>query len=123
MEHIIELPEKFGSYKVVQIYLERDNQKIPFLPFNHMGQYHADILGDFLKANNIAFGINNEHGKELPSLKGNGYEVVGMGYIDTYGKMIMFSRDSFDYGLGINREHIEKCKSHFRNKDLKVIIE
>lgn len=49
MEHVIELPATIGSFKVVQIYLESDNEKLPFLPFNYPGHYHADILEDFLK--------------------------------------------------------------------------
>lgn len=61
--------------------------------------------------------------KKVPSLKGNDYEVVGMGYLDRFKKKFLFSRDSFDYSIGINREHIEKCKPLFNNKELEIIIE
>lgn len=118
-EHVIELPEKMGqSFKVVQIYLELNDQRVPCLPFNHAGQYHADILEDFLKEKKIPFEMRGG----LPSLKGTGYEVVGMGYLERFKKMLIFSLDSGDYGIGINPEHIEKCKPYFNDKGLKIAI-
>ncbi len=118
-EHVIELPEIMGeSFKVVQIYLERDNQRVPFLPFNHTEQYHADILEDFLKEKNIPCKMKNG----LPSLKENGYEVVGMGYLERFKKMFIFSLDSGDDRIGINPEHLEKCKPYFNDNDLEIVI-
>ncbi len=117
MEHVIELPES-GSFKVVQIYAGG----LPHLPFDYPGHYHRDILKDFLTKKNIPFETKKMMGNVLPLSKGEEYEVVGMGNLYVMGEELKFSGDSFDYGLRINKDHIEKCKPFFKNKNLEITI-
>lgn len=115
--HVIELPES-GSFKAVQVYVN----ELPYLPFNYMAYYHKDILKKFLESSKIEFETESVFGKTLPSLKGKNYKVVGMGDFYISGKKLVFGGDSFDYSIGINPEHIEKCKPFFNNKDLEIIV-
>lgn len=116
-EHIIELPER-GYFKVVQISVE----DMPYLAFDNLGGYHRNILRKFLENNKIEFESENAFGKELPRTTGKNYKVVGMGYFYKSGKELVFSGNSADYHIGINAEHIEKCKQYFNNNELEVII-
>ncbi|TRZ54219.1 hypothetical protein D4Q76_02820 [archaeon] len=117
MEHVIELPES-GYYKVVQILAGG----LPHLPFNYIGHYHRDILRKFLEGRKIPFETIEIMGKNCPVSKGAEYEVVGMGELIRKDNKISFSGDSMDYSMGINPEHIEKCKPYFTDKTLEIIV-
>ena len=114
---VIDLPES-GTFKVVQIYVGNE----PYLPFGETNDYHVNILKKFLESKNIEFKPDSEFGDNLPPLIGTGYGVVGMGYFYIYDKQLVFSGSSSDYGIGINPEHIEKCKPYFKDNDLEIKI-
>ncbi len=121
MEHLIELPGD-GFYKVVQVFVGEMPDGLPHLPFDFHVFYHRDILAKFLKGKNIPFETRKSMGNDLPLLRGKDYEVVGMGELYVSGNKLEFSRDSFDYGLRINAEHIEDCKPFFNNKNLEIAV-
>lgn len=117
MEHVIELPVK-GFFKVVQVYTDG----LPHLPFDYIGYYHRDVLGNFLKSKGIPFKTRKLASNDLPLAKGEGYEVVGMGNLYISGNELEFFGDSFDYDMRKNAEHIEKCKPYFKNKNPEIIV-
>ncbi len=105
-------PSQPGKYKIVQIY--EDAQ--PLLIFGKASDLHCFILEHFLRKRGIEYKMIKARKFEVAALGGKDerYKAVGFGYaqitIDEGKKIARFSGDSYDYALGINKEHIEFIK-------------
>ena len=115
-------PKESGEYKVVQLDIEGQ----PYLRFAETKySTHATIL--ILLANKLEREYptiekdRGEYGKDqIPALESDWYKVYGMGKskIDVGQKTASFYGNSFDYGIGINPEHLNSIKQH--EKDWKI---
>ncbi len=104
-------PTKSGEYKVVQINF--DNQ--PYLRLRKLDAdvTHAGILEDFLRLEaRIEFETTTSMQRDIPRKKGERYELVGAGRSEIFmtTQAAWFYGKSFDYGFGINEEHLHQIK-------------
>lgn len=106
MENDVQLPEK-GFAKVVQLFIGGR----PVLRFGNADGWHSQILESALKEFNLSYQIQKIEGKIVPLLVGEKYQAVGMGMCNRHGSEILINGNSGDYEIGINKEHIEQCKS------------
>lgn len=104
-------PSKSDGYKVVQ--LEFDGS--PYLRFaQEKRETHAVISMNFFDGLDVEYRtVKGRSDANVPDLEGNGYRVHGMGRarVDVDKKRASFSGDSFDYGIGIDRRHLESMKT------------
>lgn len=102
-------PEKDGEHNVVQ--LDIDGQPYLRFPQKECEDYgHAETLRVALEKQGIKPELMpNRLGKMIPVLKGERYEVYGMGIakIDVGQRRAFFSGRSWDYDISINREHLD----------------
>jgi len=98
-------------YKVVQIELDSK----PYMIFSKYPSdvqitSHSKILNDFLVDNNISFNKKPSTltSNKVPSLNGECYKVVGMGYamIIFKNKVIYCLNNSDEYKLGIDTDNL-----------------
>ncbi|HLD57694.1 MAG TPA: hypothetical protein VJA47_05275 [archaeon] len=107
-------PSGFAYYRVVQIYLGRQ----PYFRFqDEKNEFHSRILGSTLKKLGIAYktvrGMLSE--EDIPAPKGKGYRAPGMGraMVNPETKHVLFNGDSMDYGLEIDKKHLDDIRPHF----------
>lgn len=109
---IIDLPNN-ERFKLVQIIVDGH----PVMVCGPTNKFHKDLLENFLKSEKIPYKTKTrEDGKQLVSLEGERYQVVGMGegdirsnlkYLELpYGK-------SFDYQITPNKDFRERLKQQF----------
>ena len=103
-------PIKSREYKVVQLELDGDL----YLRFADEGFVtHAIILMRLLRDRNVEFTqIKSKIRCDIPALQGERYRVHGMGrsYVNVESKQASFYGHSIDYGIGINRDHIDSIR-------------
>ncbi len=114
-------PTKSGDYKYVQLDIDGEH----FLHFSrNQDEMHSGLLlrvfswcrvWDYSK-------ITNENGSEIPALEGERYKVYGMGHanVDVDKKTISFWGESYDYKIGLSKEHLEKSASLLKSWNLEV---
>ena len=103
-------PSGPSSYKVVQ--LEIDGQ--PYLRFEEANYYtHGLIIDTLLRKLGIKYDqIKGMTGSWVPALEGERYKVKGMGRaVMLTGNKVSFLGNSVDYGLGIDRDHLDAIKA------------
>ena len=103
-------PTVSGEYKVVQLELDGN----PHLRFAEEGwETHAIILGSLLSDKDIKYNtIVSRSDCDVPALSGERYKVHGMGKskVNVEQKEASFYENSFDYGIGINKTHLESLR-------------
>jgi len=118
MPENVSIPPLGGS-KVVQIYIGDDavlraDSRLP----------HGLILRDALDE----FGINYETFKgiglsgDVPRREGSGYKLTGAGLCLNTGKKVQLGSNSAQYDIGVDKEHIEKCREFLEKNGLAVEI-
>ena len=115
---LVNMPGEYGSYKIVQFYI--DNKA--YLRFGEKGtDFHKYIITRFCNEfkKDVEFLKEKE---EMPKLKTSWYEVCGMGrcWIDIDSEIIFKNDPSFEYGLGLNLEHLDLIKKLYPNRDIKI---
>lgn len=107
MTSTINWPKKSGLYKIVQ--LELDSRPFIIFPENSISKKHGLILMAFLEDSGINYKKNDDC---FPMPEGDRYKVHGMGKsdVDVEKKIATFFGNSFGYGVGINKEHLERIK-------------
>lgn len=97
---------KRGGNKFLQLYVL---EKPLILAGNDM--YHKDIFAEGLHKLCLEFSaiLNPESTAEIPSPKGELYELVGAGYLDLVKNKLLFDENSSDYKeviTGTNKKHL-----------------
>lgn len=114
----IQLPQNGEKIvKVVQLYIDGR----PILRLGPKSVFHASILERILAEFGLAFEKQKTpFGREVPKLRGERYEAVGMGQCQLFNKEYCFYGDSGDYNIKINREHLQKCREKVPDVVLEV---
>ena len=108
---IIGLPDE-GRFKIVQLFMD----KHPVMLCASTKNSHQYILGDYLKSKGIDYALMPEGEHMLPSVKGERYEVVGMGECEIKLHLNFFQLPcgkSYDYSIGPNEDFNEQLKKQF----------
>jgi len=103
------IPERSGEYKVAQLSV-RDQT---CLCFGAEWNSHGAILMHALHAAGIGYRtIQGKSGYPVPALEGSLYKVYGLGMaqVDIAHKQAAFYGSSFDYGIGIDPEHLKSIQ-------------
>lgn len=103
-----------GVIKVVQLFLDGH----PVMLCGPMNVYHKDILQDYLKSQGIEPESVELYNKKLPALKGDRYEVVGMGkgQVNQETDYIKIPPSiSVDYKIRTDEDFGERLKQQFSN--------
>ncbi len=104
-------PQKSGEYKVVQLQLDGKH----YLRFRQddWELTHNLILRNFLEAQGIEPRTFRTHTDEtVPETRGERYIADGMGKarVNVEQKRASFYGESYDYGIGISRTHLEQIR-------------
>lgn len=114
------LPERFGSYKIVQLWVGDE----PYLRFDESGSTHAIILGNF----QLEFGYHEieYEAKNMPARETDDYRVSGMGWAqiqlnegDDVDNEAYFYHDSRIYLIGVDWDHLDAFKTRVTGWDFK----
>lgn len=118
MTKLSEIPH-IKLMKVVQLYIDG---KPLFGVENEHTSYHVLILEECLRKEGIEFNlIPIDNGNDFgPALKGERYRAVGMGFLIKGGNKFYFSGSSQDYGIGIDKTHLEDYKQSVENLEMIV---
>lgn len=118
MAENVKIPPQGGS-KVIQVYTGDDAVLRADCRLSH-GAILRDALDEF--------GINYETFKgiglsgDVPCREGDKYKMVGAGLCLNTGKKLLFGSNSTQYDIGVDKEHIEKCRSALEESGLIVEI-
>ena len=120
----IELPQDGRLYKIVQLYVDGT----PRLETGSASaDTHASILERTLKELGVSYGTIRSLEHEIPALGGKDkpYEVVGMGYLKRELRGIVIYGRSEEYKIGVNKEHIDRCKPLIQEieEDVQIFVE
>ncbi len=115
-------PIKSGEYKVVQL----DINGNPHLRFaEESWETHAVIIMSLaLKLRREYPEIEKDRGQfgkdKIPSLESEWYKVHGMGKskVNVDNRQVSFHGDSFDYGIGINRQYLDSIRPLIQDWEL-----
>jgi|SRR3989344_368580 len=106
-------PEESEDMKVVQLSID-GNPCLRFPTKEYREGSHGAILTVTLMKNGVPYEkIVGRSEVRIPALIGVGYKVHGMGKakIDVGQRLAHFYGSSYDYGIGINTEHLECIRS------------
>ncbi len=105
-------PGKSGKYKVVQLIIDGN----PHLRFGEGYETHSVIimsLADKLRRDYPKTDFSDSTGTyQIPAPEAGWYKLVGAGKasIDVDGKKASLSGNSYNYGIGINPEHLDSVR-------------
>ncbi len=100
-------PERTGSYKFVQLYVDEK----PFLRLGNTNTLHGELLAQCLDSLEVPYKLTRSPltRAEVPEIKGERYEAVGMGIaiVMSGSKKTDFHGSSADYQITPNRDHLK----------------
>lgn len=118
----IQIPQEKMS-KVVQLYIDGS----PVLRSGNPNLFHGDILKSALDELGIDYkeivlceGSAVSPRRKGPEREGEHYRLAGAGLCSKRGSLLYFGSDSLDYNVGINREHMEQCRSFLEGNGFTV---
>ncbi len=100
-------------YRVVQLYLTEGESSKPVLVYEEEGDKgHEGILKRFLDSIDIKFEKIKRKDQKIPALKGDGYEVCGMGFsvvskTESGGRASFFGSSMVYDEMGLNTDHLK----------------
>lgn len=125
LEIKVDWPDKESLYKVVQI---EANGEEHILIIGALRAYHSTMLGRFLEKRGLTpvwreYKDIRGKTKNLPSLEGEYYRVLGMGRteINPEEKKAQFFGCSGDYNFPIDSSQIERLKRQYPDWDIEFI--
>jgi hypothetical protein len=109
MEGVIGVPNNGDWVSIVQLYLKDQDRLEPLIVGKGKDTPHRIILEDALTQRGIPFDRENGSyaGRSLPLLKGEKYEVPGMGDCMYFQGTHFFSNRSDEFDKGVDSTHLE----------------
>jgi len=107
MAEDIQFPQT-DEAKIVQLYIDQNRV---ILRAGSNKRDHSQILKSALEEFGlVSYPTVKIFGEQVPALAGDNYRVVGMGWCTRVGECFSFYGDSMSYEIGLDLEHLERCR-------------
>ena len=115
----IQIPKSNHDVQVIQFYIGDKPNRQPVTIGDVYRQKFRELLKKILLEKNLVQ-TGSLDDVVTPSIRGNGYEVVGMGFSRELKGKYFFHGESLEYMMGINRAHLEDTKRKNPEFDFEV---